>query len=311
MTQPASGRWVLFDTEVTSSSGRVTYTIPANKRLPVGVYPIKMVVKGDQTSAEAFLTVLPQGMECVVFSIDGSFAASVSLMGSDPKVRPGAVDVVRHWQDLGYLIIYITGRPDMQKQRVVSWLSQHNFPQGMVFFSEGLVHDPLRQKTIFLKGLVNECHIKISASYGSMKDMSVYSALGLEPAQIYIVGRPSKKHQHQCQFLSEGYAAHLSMLEFEHGSRSKKNRMILRQGSFGLSSKPEFLSPSPDFLSCKRTPLLRRAMSVQQPSPPSSSASTPKPERAQSQPESHKDGPEIRIELDDEDEEKGGFAAVL
>lgn len=51
--------------------------------------------RGDQTSAEAFLTVLPQGMECVVFSIDGSFAASVSLMGSDPKVRPGAVDVVR------------------------------------------------------------------------------------------------------------------------------------------------------------------------------------------------------------------------
>lgn len=34
-------------------------------------------------------------MECVVFSIDGSFAASVSIMGSDPKVRAGAVDVVR------------------------------------------------------------------------------------------------------------------------------------------------------------------------------------------------------------------------
>lgn len=54
-----------------------------------------MFLRGDQTSAEAFLTVLPRGMECVVFSIDGSFAASVSLMGSDPKVRPGAVDVVR------------------------------------------------------------------------------------------------------------------------------------------------------------------------------------------------------------------------
>ncbi|XP_058270775.1 PITP-less RdgB-like protein isoform X2 [Hemibagrus wyckioides] len=311
VTQPGSGRWVLFDTEVTTSSGRITYTIPSNKRLSVGVYPIKMVVKGDQTSAEAFLTVLPRGMECVVFSIDGSFAASVSLMGSDPKVRPGAVDVVRHWQDLGYLIIYITGRPDMQKQRVVSWLSQHNFPQGMVFFSEGLVHDPLRQKTIFLRSLIKECHIKIGAAYGSMKDMSVYSALGLDASQIYIVGRPSKKHQHQCQFLSEGYAAHLSALEFEHGSRPKKNRMILRQGSFGLSSKPDFLSPSPDFLTCKRTPLLRRAMSMQQASPPSSSSSTPKPERAQSQPESHRDGPEIRIELDDQDPETGGFTAVL
>lgn len=44
----------------------------------------------------------------------------------------------------------------MQKQRVVSWLSQHNFPHGMIFFSEGLVHDPLRQKTIFLKHLIQE-----------------------------------------------------------------------------------------------------------------------------------------------------------
>ncbi|XP_035289649.1 membrane-associated phosphatidylinositol transfer protein 3-like [Anguilla anguilla] len=278
MTQPPSGRWVHFDTEVTNSSGRVTYTIPQNKRLAVGVYPIKMVVKGDQTSAEAFLTVLPRGMECVVFSIDGSFAASVSLMGSDPKVRPGAVDVVRHWQDLGYLIIYITGRPDMQKQRVVSWLSQHNFPQGMVFFSEGLVHDPLRQKTIFLRNLVQECHIKIGAAYGSMKDISVYNMLGLSPSQIYIVGRPSKKYQNQCQFLSEGYAAHLSSLEFGHRARSKKTsstRMVLRKGSFGLTAKPDFL--------CKRTHL-RRTMSVQQPDPPS--APNPKPERAQSQPES-------------------------
>ncbi|XP_062872525.1 membrane-associated phosphatidylinositol transfer protein 3 [Trichomycterus rosablanca] len=284
MTQPQSGRWVHFDTEVTNSSGRVFYTIPDSKKLPVGVYPIKMVVKGDQTCAEAFLTVLPRGMECVVFSIDGSFAASVSIMGSDPKVRPGAVDVVRHWQDLGYLIIYITGRPDMQKQRVVSWLSQHNFPQGMIFFSEGLVHDPLRQKTIFLRNLMQECHIKINSAYGSMKDISVYSMLGLSPDQIYIVGRPSKKYQNQCQFLSDGYAVHLSSLQFGHRTRVKKNssmRMVLRKSSFGLSAKPDFLS--------KRTHL-RRTMSVQQAEPPT--ALNHKPERAQSQPESDKEAEE-------------------
>uniref|UniRef100_A0A3Q3QL08 Membrane-associated phosphatidylinositol transfer protein 3 n=1 Tax=Monopterus albus TaxID=43700 RepID=A0A3Q3QL08_MONAL len=289
MTQPQSGRWVHFDTEVTNSSGRITYTIPKIKKLGLGVYPIKMVVKGDQTSAEAYLTVLPWGMECVVFSIDGSFAASVSIMGSDPKVRPGAVDVVRHWQDLGYLIIYITGRPDMQKQRVVSWLSQHNFPHGMIFFSEGLVHDPLRQKTIFLRNLIQECHIKINSAYGSMKDISVYNMLGLSPSQIYIVGRPSKKYQNQCQFLSEGYAAHLSTLQFGHRTRPKKSpsvRMVLRKGSFGLSAKPDFL--------CKRTHL-RRTMSVQQPDPPCTP--NPKPERAQSQPESDKDHGDHTVHL--------------
>ncbi|KAI6074477.1 Membrane-associated phosphatidylinositol transfer protein 3 [Aix galericulata] len=279
MTEPSSGRWVYFDTEISNSSGRISYSIPKQKRLGVGVYPIKMVVRGDQSSATSYLTVLPRGMECVVFSIDGSFAASVSIMGSDPKVRAGAVDVVRHWQDLGYLIIYITGRPDMQKQRVVSWLSQHNFPQGMIFFSDGLVHDPLRQKTIFLRNLMQECHIKICAAYGSMKDISVYNVLALSPSQIYIVGRSTKKYQAQCQFLSEGYAAHLASLEFSLHSRPKKNnsRMILRKGSFGLHSQPEFL---------RKRNHLRRTMSVQQPDPPSSN---PKPERAQSQPESDKD----------------------
>ncbi|CAG08946.1 unnamed protein product, partial [Tetraodon nigroviridis] len=249
--------------------------------------PLDMVTltgeKGGSDERRGLLTVLPRAMECVVFSIDGSFAASVSIMGSDPKVRPGAVDVVRqvHWQDLGYLIIYITGRPDMQKQRVVSWLSQHNFPHGMIFFSEGLVHDPLRQKTIFLRNLIQECHIKIISAYGSMKDISVYNMLGLSPSQIYIVGRPSKKYQNQCQFLSDGYAAHLSTLQFGHRARPKKSpsvRMVLRKGSFGLSAKSDFL--------CKRTHL-RRTMSVQQPDPPCTP--NPKPERAQSQPESDKD----------------------
>ncbi|XP_007894826.2 membrane-associated phosphatidylinositol transfer protein 3 [Callorhinchus milii] len=279
MTEPPAGRWVYFDTEITSSSGRVLYTIPQGKRLGLGVYPVKMVVRGDQTCAESYLTVLPRGMECVVFSIDGSFAASVSIMGSDPKVRAGAVDVVRHWQDLGYLIIYITGRPDMQKQRVVSWLGQHNFPQGIIFFSEGLVHDPLRQKTIFLRNLVQESHIKICAAYGSMKDISVYNVLGMTSSQIYIVGRPSKKYQNQCKFLSEGYAAHLAQLEFGHRSRAKKSnsRMILRKGSFGLSAQPDFL---------RKRNHLRRTMSVQQPDPPSCNH---KPERAQSQPETGKD----------------------
>ncbi|KAM3599976.1 uncharacterized protein V6R79_014959 [Siganus canaliculatus] len=239
MTQPPSGEWVYFDTELTNSSGRVSYVIPENKRLGIGVYPVKMVVRGDHTFADSYLTVVPRGTEFVVFSIDGSFAASVSIMGSDPKVRAGAVDVVRYWQDLGYLIVYVTGRPDMQKQRVVAWLSQHNFPHGIVSFCDGLVHDPLRHKANFLKSLINEAHMRIFAAYGSTKDISVYSSIGLPPSQIYIVGRPTKKMQHQCQFIPDGYASHLSQLEYNQRSRPAKSastRMVLRKGSFALGA---------------------------------------------------------------------------
>ncbi|NWU75218.1 PITM2 protein, partial [Onychorhynchus coronatus] len=276
MTQPPSGEWVYFDTEISNSSGRISYVIPENRRLGIGVYPVKMVVRGDHTFADSYITVLPKGTEFVVFSIDGSFAASVSIMGSDPKVRAGAVDVVRHWQDLGYLIIYVTGRPDMQKQRVVAWLAQHNFPHGIVSFCDGLVHDPLRHKANFLKSLITDLHMRIHAAYGSTKDISVYSSISLPPTHIYIVGRPTKKLQSQCQFITEGYAAHLAQLEYNHRARPAKNttRMALRKGSFGLPSQAEFLR--------KRNHLLRTISS--QPS-----ASSHRPERTQSQSDSDKE----------------------
>ncbi|KAL3041898.1 hypothetical protein OYC64_019970 [Pagothenia borchgrevinki] len=239
MTQPPSGEWVYFNTELTNSSGRVSYVIPEGKKLGIGVYPVKMVVRGDHTVADSYISVVPRGTEFVVFSIDGSFAASVSIMGSDPKVRAGAVDVVRYWQDLGYLIVYVTGRPDMQKQRVVAWLSQHNFPHGIVSFCDGLVHDPLRHKANFLKCLINEANMRIFAAYGSTKDISLYSSLGLPSSHIYIVGRPTKKMLQQCQFIPDGYASHLSQLEYNQRSRPAKSastRMVLRKGSFGLGA---------------------------------------------------------------------------
>ncbi|XP_005524305.1 PREDICTED: membrane-associated phosphatidylinositol transfer protein 2 isoform X4 [Pseudopodoces humilis] len=278
MTQPPSGEWVYFDTEISNSSGRISYVIPEERRLGIGVYPVKMVVRGDHTFADSYITVLPKGTEFVVFSIDGSFAASVSIMGSDPKVRAGAVDVVRHWQDLGYLIIYVTGRPDMQKQRVVAWLAQHNFPHGIVSFCDGLVHDPLRHKANFLKSLITDLHMRIHAAYGSTKDISVYSSISLPPTHIYIVGRPTKKLQSQCQFITEGYAAHLAQLEYNHRARPAKNttRMALRKGSFRLPSQAEFLR--------KRNHLLR-TISAQ----PSASGAGHRPERTQSQSDSDKD----------------------
>ncbi|XP_039200116.1 membrane-associated phosphatidylinositol transfer protein 1 isoform X2 [Crotalus tigris] len=243
MPQPLSGKWVHYGTEVTSGSGRLSYTLPEEKMLGIGMYPIRMVVRGDHTYAECFLTVVAKGTPCVVFSIDGSFTASVSIMGSDPKVRAGAVDVVRHWQDSGFMIIYVTGRPDMQKHRVVAWLTQHNFPHGIVSFCDGLTHDPLRQKAAFLQGLQQEAEVTIVAAYGSTKDISVYSSLGLPSSQIYIVGRAVKKLQSQCQFLSDGYVAHLAQLEAASLAHSPKGttRPTLGKGSYGCPAPVDFL----------------------------------------------------------------------
>ncbi|XP_074640171.1 protein retinal degeneration B-like [Tubulanus polymorphus] len=255
MTQPPMGDWQYFGTEVTDSNGRITYQIPDDKKLSLGMYPIKIVVRGDHTSVDFYLSVLPPKTESIVFSIDGSFTASMSIMGKDPKVRAGAVDVVRHWQELGYLILYITARPDMQHKKVVAWLAQHNFPHGMVSFMDGLSADPLRQKGNFLRGLINEGKIEICGAYGSAKDISVYQALGLQPNQIYIVGKASKKQHNQAEILSEGYASHLSDLTAPGGSRPAigNARMVIRKGCFGLPGQERLKRGKSSKKSAKRT----------------------------------------------------------
>lgn len=236
MKDSPNGEWTYMSTELTDKNGRATYGVPEHKTLAFGMYPVKMVVRGDHTSVDFFLVVIPPKTECVVFSIDGSFTASMSVTGRDPKVRAGAVDVVRHWQELGYLIIYVTGRPDMQQQKVVAWLSQHNFPHGLVSFVDGLSADPLRHKADYLRHLVNEADVIIHAAYGSSKDIAVYTAVGLKPDRIYIVGKASKKQQAMAQVLSDGYASHLSDLTAHGGSRPAQGnaRMVIPRGCFGL-----------------------------------------------------------------------------
>lgn len=213
MKDPPAGEWSVLSTVVTDKTGRISYTLPEKQSVACGIYPVRVVVRGDHTSCNFHLAVVPPQTECIVFSIDGSFTASVSVTGRDPKVRAGAVDVVRFWQDLGYLILYITGRPDMQQRKVVSWLAEHNFPHGLVFFSDGFSTDPLGHKAAHLNSLINDEGIILHAAYGSGKDITVYHNCGLSAKQIYAIGRISKKYSNLATTLTDGYASHLADLK--------------------------------------------------------------------------------------------------
>ena len=45
MTAPPQGEWQFFGTVVTESNGKVTFEIPKDKLLTLGMYPVKMVVR--------------------------------------------------------------------------------------------------------------------------------------------------------------------------------------------------------------------------------------------------------------------------
>ncbi|CAF3544607.1 unnamed protein product [Rotaria sp. Silwood1] len=230
------GEWTLFDTVETDTHGRIRYTIADDKKLPLGLHPVKLVVRGDHTTVDLYLTVLPPKSEAVIFSIDGSFTSSFSVSHHDPKVRPGAVDVVRYWQELGYIIIYVTARPDIQQRQVVHWLAQHNFPHGMTLFNDGIYREPIKHKAEMLRNVVENADLIITAAYGSTKDIPGYQLIHVSPEKIFVVGKVKNRLQGQARFLTNGYALHLTELSKPGMVRPSKSnsRHLIRRACFNL-----------------------------------------------------------------------------
>nr|CDS34890.2 calpain (C02 family) [Hymenolepis microstoma] len=203
-------------TQMTDSNGRLSFQIPDVQRLPVGLHRFQLLpsvmIDSEDQGVELTLAVVPPNCNVVICSIDGSFAASLSLMGKDPKVRAGSVDIMRHWHALGYLLIYISARPDMQHRQVVAWLAQHNFPPGLTFFLDGIFTDPLRQKALLLKSLIEQNKLYVHCAYGSAKDIPIYRSLGLKAHQIFAVGKLSRRQTMEATPIREGYASHFKEL---------------------------------------------------------------------------------------------------
>ena len=131
----------------------------------------------------------------------------------------------------------------INKKKVTNWLAQHNFPLGMVYFSDGLSRDPLRQKTETLRNLVLNNSLKLTGAYGSAKDVPMYASLGLPASRIFMIGRVKTKYLSQAVALKDGYASHLTMLQnpnsgFRHASGNA--RLILKKTTFTVRQSALF-----------------------------------------------------------------------
>ena len=91
-----------------------------------------------------------------------------------------------------------------------------------------------RHKAEYLKSLVTDQEIIIHAAYGSSKDISVYSSLGLKSDQIFTIGKPSKRQSNLVSWISNGYAEHLAYLTSPGGSRPAQGnaRMVIPKGNY-------------------------------------------------------------------------------
>lgn len=123
---------------VEDDGGRVYFEIPAAKALGVGRHRVHLVVRGDQSSTELTLQVVPPGTPIVVTDVDGTITESeyiefeALLAGELPPVHVDAAGVFDILASKGYLPMYLTARPEWLGQRTRDVLAMNGFPPGIV-----------------------------------------------------------------------------------------------------------------------------------------------------------------------------------
>jgi|GEM_PF-706012 len=179
---------------IEDDGGRVFYNIPPDERLPVGRYPVRMLVRGDHSLASFDLVVVEPGTSAIVCDIDGTLttddgeliteiAQSIFNNTYDQEMRAGAVELLTSWYDKGYLIVYLTGRPDLLRPMTERWLVDHGFPPGPLHLTD------TNGQVLPTEGGVGDYKTDYLAYFASQTGgVSVYAAYGNATTDIYAFG---------------------------------------------------------------------------------------------------------------------------
>lgn len=194
-------RWQPLGRVITDDDGRARFTIPAKTFSGAGPHTVRVYVLGDRSFAEAKVWLVASGTPVVLFDIDGTLTKDdgelfEELLGSKAEMHPGADAVARRWADLGYLPIYITGRPYPLRASTFAWLGTHRFPLGPVFTVDSILDFLPSESRVgefklnALRALL-KTGIRFHRAYGNAStDICAYARAGIAPELTFIVGGP-------------------------------------------------------------------------------------------------------------------------
>ena len=181
----------------TSSDGKIDVPVGT---LPVGEYIVRMVVEGDLTRADGFVSVVPQGQETVLFDIDGTFTLSDfeqvgDYIGASTAQSWGyAKETVQAYIDKGYRVIYVTGRPYWIARDTREWFTKiADVPQWHIRTNDDggnpLGYETETYKREYLTYLQQEKGLKIIRAYGNAEtDITAYADSGIPKSETWIIG---------------------------------------------------------------------------------------------------------------------------
>ncbi|WP_281648459.1 haloacid dehalogenase [Parendozoicomonas sp. Alg238-R29] len=181
----------------TNDDGKISVLLG---KKPAGEYIVRMVVEGDLSQADGFVSVVPKGQETVLFDIDGTltlndFEQVGDYIGTSTAQTWGyAKETVQAYIDKGYRVIYVTGRPYWNARDTREWFTKVvDLPQWHLRTNNDggspLSYETETYKREYLTYLQQEKGLKIIRAYGNAStDITSYADSGIPKNETWIIG---------------------------------------------------------------------------------------------------------------------------
>ncbi|GAA3928048.1 LNS2 domain-containing protein [Litoribacillus peritrichatus] len=187
--------WQYVGRYKTNSDGKIFVEVDD---LTEGHYQVKMVVVGDLSEANSYITVVKQGAKAVVFDIDETLTTDdleqiLDYTGIEAAdARGGAAELVNSYVAKGYHPLFVTARTYWYAKGSRHWLSDHlGVPEATLrttLSNETGLFKTAEYKTAVLQE-VQEAGMEIVRAYGNATtDIEGFANAGVPLSEIYVVG---------------------------------------------------------------------------------------------------------------------------
>ncbi|MFZ5756858.1 MAG: lipin/Ned1/Smp2 family protein [Pseudomonadota bacterium] len=208
--------WQYIGRYTTNSDGKITAVLGAR---PAGDYVVRMVVEGDLSRVDGYLTVVEPGRKAVLFDIDGTltindFEAYADYVGvKTAQHYYYAPETVNAYRNKGYQVIYLTARPYWVTKDAREWFGLKGLRPWHYRsnpYGDGPIPPNTQQhKTDYINYLRNAVGLDIIRAYGNADtDIAAYAAAGLPKSETWIIG--SLAGTSGTQAVGSDYAYHYS-----------------------------------------------------------------------------------------------------
>jgi len=204
-----SGEWEFLGTAFTTddgdhptvegvedTGGRLYFQIPEDLKLELGRHRIHMILEDDNSRADQYIDVIPEGAPMFVSDIDGTLTTSEFeefgdlLTGDIPEANSFAAGALALLESKGYHPMYMTARPEFLYKRTRDFIRVRGFPHGLVrttLSKDGALGDEaIVYKTGQLAALEGKGLVPTYVIGNSETDAAAYNNADIQPLESRI-----------------------------------------------------------------------------------------------------------------------------